>query len=275
MNINSNSQLVAVKSITINHKEDENTKWDYKLLKRLNSNFKEAEKKIKCTTNDYYNNIIPLSKYYQINDLSKHIYYDDSYNVYNYDDNKLQIYKLESGEKITYLFGFKTLTKPKLTYIWDKGQLKMGTGKHGKFFKMSIDNEMSIINVMEQVMGNYLKANQIQCEPIPVTIDDGLLLDKPEQATEKEKFMSKFFILNYNDNIKNIEENDIVEPFMIKRMPLTIFEKLFEIPQSQHFSESRPFIICTVFNGVHEKIKKMQRSMSLWMTPLIFIYVNE
>lgn len=60
--------------------------------------------------------------------------------------------------------------------------------------------------------------------------------------------MSKFFVLDQDDNQKNIEENKIVEPYMLKRMPGTMYEDLFEIGEKNKFSATRDVLVTTVYN---------------------------
>lgn len=130
-------------------------------------------------------------------------------------------------------------------------------------------------------MGVYMHKIQRQSEPTPLTMEEGVLLSIPKDIVNKERYLSKFFILDPSDNMKNIEENDIKEPMMIKRMSLDMFNQLFTISEDKKVSETQEFIVCTVFNGIEEKTKILQPSkesqctFSLWLTPLIFIYVKK
>ncbi|UOS85741.1 DBP [Pieris rapae granulovirus] len=278
---NSSQELVTVRSLTPKYENGEEIKWDLQLIKRLNLHATEAEKKIKCSTNDFVSNIVQLQKYSRINDIANHIHYDDAIGIYKYNDSKLQIYKVDKSEKKTqYSFGFKTLSKPRLCYMWDKAQLKLCKGGFGDFHILTMANEASLINIMEQIMGVYMHKIQRQSEPIPLTMEEGSLISVPKDIANKEKFMSRFFVLNSSENMKNIENNNVEEPIMLNRMSLQVYNELFNISDDKKVSDSQEFIVCTVFNGVEEKTKILQPSkesqftFSLWLTPLIFIYVK-
>ncbi|AGQ20327.1 dbp [Clostera anastomosis granulovirus A] len=276
--MSSTTQLTIV---TPRYEEGEELKWDLQLIRRLNENVLEAEKRVKCTNNDFTRNIMELKKYNRINDMATHIYFDETHGLFRYNDTKLQMYKVDKSEKKTqYSFGFKTLSRPRLCYMWDKAQIKLCKGAFGDFHVMSMTHEASLINIMEQIMGGYMHKVQRQSEPIPITMEEGLLLSVPKDLTNKERFMSRFYVLNSADNANNIENNNIDEPMMISRMPPQLYADLFKIDADKKVSESRDFIVCTVFNGVEEKTKinttnkESQCLFSLWLTPIVFVYVN-
>ncbi|UXX41875.1 dbp [Psilogramma increta granulovirus] len=274
-----NQQLVPVQDLTINYEGE--VKWDLQLINCLNDNYMIIEKKIKCTTSDFRTNIIQLQKYTKLNDIVNHVYYKENRLMYN--DKKLQIYKIDKTDKKTmYMFGFKTMSKPRLCYTWGMAQLKLCKGAFGDFHIVSMANEASIIHIMEQIMGEYMFKHNRQDEPTPLSMEDGALVSVPKEKdlAAREKFLSKFFVLNTNDNVHNIESNTLDEPFMVNRMTLEMYNKLFTIDDDKKVSNDVEFIVCTVFNGIQEKAKLLptketQLSFSLWLTPLVYIYVNK
>ncbi|ABC61195.1 DBP [Choristoneura occidentalis granulovirus] len=270
-------QLIPIKNLTLNYEGD--LKWDLKLINFLNLNPYDVEKKIKCATNDFLTNIVQLQKYTRLNDIAAHILYKNERLIY--DDKKLQIYKIDKSEKKTqYLFGFKTMSKPRLCFTWSVAQVKLCKGGFGDFHILSLANEAPIINTMEQLMGEYMFKTNRQCEPTPLSMEEGVLVSVPKDIVAKEKFMSKFYVLNNTDNVTNIENNTIEEPFMLSRMTVNKYNELFNISSEKKVSNDVEFIVCTVFNGIEEKAKMLptketQLSFSLWLTPLIFIYADK
>ncbi|QOD40034.1 dbp [Matsumuraeses phaseoli granulovirus] len=280
----SSSQIVPLNcnnDLTPNYNNDSHDlEWDLKLIKKLNT-FKEPSSMFKCATSDFASNIIQLKKYYRLKDMNFHIMFDDQNELYIYDNNKLQIFSVTKSEKKTlYSFGFKTLSKPRLCTFWDKAELKLCKGNFGDFIIMSMSNEPAMINVMEQIMGGYMMKINRQSEPTPLTLEEGCLISIPKDFSSKEKFMSKFFVLDAANNMKNIEDNDIKEPFMLSRMSMELFNHLFTITGDKKVSDSQNMIVCSIFNGVEEKTKLLMptkeslSTFSLWFNPIVFIYVK-
>lgn len=254
--------------------------WDTKLIDQLNKGTIDPSRHFKCPTSDFASNIMQLKKYYSLRQMSPHIIYDSVQNTLKHDE-KLQIYSVTKTEKKTqFYFGFKTLSKPRLCTFWDKAQIKLCRGAYGDFVTMDTANGAALINVMERVMGVYMMKQQRQSEPTPLTIDEGSLISIPKDLSGRERFMSKFFVMDTMENMKNVEENDVNEPLMVTRMTLERFNELFNITPDKKVSEIHDFIVCSVFNGVEEKSKIVQPSKetqftySLWFTPLVFVYVE-
>lgn len=122
-------------------------------------------------------------------------------------------------------------------------------GNFGDFQIMNMENEPILVNVIEQIMGHYMYKQKRQHEPTPLSIEEGALIPTPDESSQKKTtYMSKFFVLDQDDNQKNIEENKIVEPYMLKRMPGTMYEDLFEIGEKNKFSATRDVLVTTVYN---------------------------
>ncbi|AIS92072.1 single-stranded DNA binding protein [Erinnyis ello granulovirus] len=276
-----NQQLMPVQDLTISYEGE--VKWDLQLLNCLNENTMMVDKKIKSSSNDFRTYTLQLQKYTKLNDIGVYISYDNTNNRLTYNDNKLQIYKIDkSTQKTQYMFGFKTMSKPRLCYTWGMAQLKLCRSAFGDFHVINMANEASIIHIMERIMGEYMFKQNRQPEPDPLSIEEGAMIPVPKEKdlVARSKFLSKFFVLNTEDNIHNIETNTIDEPFMLSPMSLDMYNSLFEIADDKKVSNDAEFIVCTVFNGVNEKTKflpskEMQYSFSLWLTPLVYIYVNK
>lgn len=272
----------TVQDLTPSYEDNEELKWDLKLIQRLNMQPLEAQKIFKCLTNDLNVNLMQLKKHYSINDMSTYIYYDEKNGTLKYNENKLQLFKEDKSDKKTlYSFGFKTLSKPRLCYMWDQAHVKLCKGAFGDFHIVTMTNGTSLINVMEQLMGWYMMKMQRQSDPVPLTMEDGSLIAVPKDLANKDKFMSKFFVLDTSENMKNIQDNNIQEPIMLTRMSLDMYNKLFHISEDKKVSELQNFIVCSTFNGVEEKTKILQPSKEsqftfyLWLTPIIFIYIKD
>nr|QGY99445.1 DBP [Cydia pomonella granulovirus]QGZ00013.1 DBP [Cydia pomonella granulovirus] len=256
--------------------------WDLQLIVRMNKNMVTPNDVFNCITSDFARNILQWNKYYRLEDLSKHIVYDAPTKSFKYDESKIQIYSIEKTDKKTqYMIGLKTMSKPKLCSFWDKATVKMCKGGFGEFHIINLNNEPTLINYVEQFMGHFMFKRQRQSEPTPLSMEDGALVSVPSGFTEKERFLSRFFVLDTNDNQKNFEENTQVEKYILNRMSAEFYHQLFEIPDKKNVSESHEFIVCTVFNGVEEKVKilkpsnESQFSFSMWYTPIVFIYVRK
>nr|AUF82006.1 dbp [Cryptophlebia leucotreta granulovirus] len=278
----STQQLVPVENDLIHSSANiDSLEWDLQLIIKMNKNISKPSEVFDCLTNDFSRNILQWNKYYRLDDLSQHIIYDASTKYFKYNEAKVQIYSIEKSDKKTqYLIGLKTLSKPKLCSFWDKATLKLCKGNFGEFHILNLNNEPTLINYVEQFMGHYLFKNQRQPEPIPITMEDGALVSVPNNFTEKERFLSRFFVLNTVENQKNIEENTQLQKYVLNRMSLDFYQKLFKTEDNRNVSDVHEFIVCTVFNGVEEKIKFMknkdsQFSFSMWYTPLVYIYVRK
>ncbi|AKN80801.1 single-stranded DNA binding protein [Diatraea saccharalis granulovirus] len=253
-------------------------KWDKQLIDQLNTGDIDPEQKIMCDTNDYILNISQLKKYRPLSGMVKYIT-DDG----DYDEKKLQIFCLasKSDKKTQFLFGYKTISRPRLSYFWDKVQVKLCEGGFGDFMVVRTNNEPYMIHIMEKVWGKFLMKKQRQPDCTPPTMEEGALVSIPKDFSNKEKFMSKFFVLETGQNMHNVENNNTDEPFMITRMGLEMFKTLFNVPPSQKTSEAQDFIMCAVLNGVEERIKICQAtrdsqiSFSMWFSPIVFIYINK
>nr|AJA91708.1 DNA binding protein [Adoxophyes orana granulovirus] len=258
-----------------------NIKWDQKLINNLNKQASESLRAFRCASNDFGIKALQLQKYCSLNDLVKHISVNKTDNSFSYEKDKLDFYKIDSEKKTQYMFGFKTISKPRLCYFWERAEIKMCRGTYGDFHIIAMINEASVINVMEHMMGIYMKKIQRQIHTTPITIDDGVLVSIPKEMPAREKFLSRFFVLDVADNSTNIENNTCDNPMVVSRMSIELYQKLFNVSDAKKISDCHNFIVCTLFNGVSEKTKilqpskETQSSFNLWLTPIVFVYVRD
>ncbi|APO13951.1 DBP [Plodia interpunctella granulovirus] len=258
--------------------------WDTKLLEKFNNGKLLPQKQLTCASHDLLVNINDLRKHPLVSAMQDHIYFDDKCNSLRHKKDKIQIFvsKKSNATRTTYSIGLLTLSKPRNCHMWDKADVRKCNSNFGSFLTMKLHNESILINVMEQVMGAYFMDTNVQKEATAVKMEEGCLIPMQKDLVSEHRLMSKFFVLDVIDNGKNIEDNDIIEPFMLKRMTKVEFDNLFMIPATVKFSDTHTFLVGTVFNGIIEKVQipmnmedSRQRTFSLWMTPHVFIYVKK
>nr|QBH67337.1 double stranded DNA binding protein [Phthorimaea operculella granulovirus] len=252
--------------ISILSNDYDNMKWDDKIVYDLNTNKKNTSDLFLCTDLKCIS-----APYTNIDQLTKHITVLDEGCV-EYNIQKLDIFCTENKTKTKKLYsiGHKSIGKPKLTGFWDKVNLKMCQAK-AKFLVMTPNIEPGLRRAAECPSPWKREALSISPMMRHNWTEEGSVINIPDDATQLDKFYSKFFVLEEKENTKNIENNCTDDKFLIRRMTMKELKNLFEL--KTNVSSSHEFITYTTFNGVEEKISDC--TFYLKYTPMLFIYIKK
>ncbi|AMF83813.1 dbp [Cnaphalocrocis medinalis granulovirus] len=265
-------------------------RWDTLMVEKCNNKIEKDRNqymsmlRLVGVHNKQFLDRITETKRFPVLSVLKQYLKEDEHGLCDYDQKYLQILKLEgkaNSNKIKYLFGLRTIGKPKKSHFWCNINVRICKGEFGEFMAYNVTDEIHLVMCMEQIMGKYLcQVEKRQDSNLAINIDNNNILNIPKDFNDRKSFMQLFFLIDEKDNYKNVENNSVEYPVVIKQMPDVMFNRLFSIPENQKTGEFREFICMMSFYGVEETVKKISKfdnilEYNMLYQPQLFFYIDK